>query len=137
MLPIHEDNRNLQNDAALKSKFKTFNMAVNCIQTFMRSPKMKFIFISELNRSKPRLKLNEILNQVSSLRPKGEDYSGFFEFSSWSKKIRTTKLCIICKDTTFLNCFNGIYWHSRWSADTVQSFRINILRFYLRHRGII
>ena len=62
--PIHKNNRRFANDADLKIKFKIFNMGVECIQNFMSNPKMNFILISEVSRSKPMLESNEILNLI-------------------------------------------------------------------------
>ena len=69
--------------------------------------------------------------------PKGWDFPDFFNdesLSSWCKKIRTAKSCIICKAATFLNSFDGIL---NDLPKTVQTFWINILGFYLRDRGRI
>ena len=61
---IPEDNRSFPNDADLKIEFKIFNMGVDFIYNFMSNPKINFILIAEVSRSKSRLEPNETLNLV-------------------------------------------------------------------------
>ena len=92
--PIHEDNQSFLND--LKIKFKIFNLGADFIYNFMSNPKMKFILISEVIRSKPMLKRNKIFNQAL-LKDKKEEID-------IHNRARTTISSLLVK----LNCFSSL-----------------------------